>query len=212
MNYVDIDTPGPGAKVLTDNGERIWISSTRTRDFSGSIDLAIREKAALALAGLNPEADSAKAEFLEMVQKGSLQFPLLSSVRIHVRLKNRSASASSTSPSKAASPSKADSASQPDESQLQLLVVEACEQDMLQVPNYSVMQLLANIAECCPRTDGIVIAQLHQIQATSHYALQVDFGTHVRPCDKVLALIVSTKKRFRTRLARTPCLSQQQAY
>ncbi len=125
MNYVDIDTPGPGAKVLTDNGERIWISSTRTRDFSGSIDLAIREKAALALAGLNPEADSAKAEFLEMVQKGSLQFPLLSSVRIHVRLKNRSASASSTSPSKAASPSKADSASQPDESQLQLLVVEA---------------------------------------------------------------------------------------
>ncbi len=89
MNYVDIDTPGPGANVLTDNGERIWISSTRTRDFSGSIDLAIREKAALALAGLNPEADFAKAEFLEMVQKGSLQVSLLSSVRIHVRLKSR---------------------------------------------------------------------------------------------------------------------------
>ena len=122
-------------------------------------------------------------------------------MRIHVRLKHRSASASSTSPSKAASPSKADSASQPDESQLQLLVVEACEQDTLQVPNYSVMQLLADIAECCPRTDGIVIAQLHQIQATSHYALQVDFGTHVRPCDKVLALIVSTKKAVQDTLS-----------
>ena len=56
LNYVKMEPPFMGEKVLTDAGGRIWLPKVRIPDVSGSTVAGMRQKAALDLAGLDPDA------------------------------------------------------------------------------------------------------------------------------------------------------------
>ena len=79
FNYVEVATPSIGEKVLTDAGGRIWLPKVRIQDFSGSTVIGMRQKSALDLAGINPEASDAKEKFSSLVNSRQVQFPLMAS-------------------------------------------------------------------------------------------------------------------------------------
>ena len=60
LNYVKVEPPFMGEKVLTDAGGRMWLPKVRIRNFSGSTAVGMRQKAALDLAGLDPDASDSK--------------------------------------------------------------------------------------------------------------------------------------------------------
>ena len=68
-----------GGSVTPEGKENIWFL-TSLRDFSGSIQVAVKEKLALDLTGLDREA------FKAAFDDGSLQFPLLLDVKVHRRI------------------------------------------------------------------------------------------------------------------------------
>ena len=51
INHCHVAVPSPGARVLTNKGDRIWIQNIRIMDTTGSFTVAVREKTALALSG-----------------------------------------------------------------------------------------------------------------------------------------------------------------
>ena len=185
INYVEIEAPGPGAKVLTNEGDRIWIASATLLDHSGTFNnIGIREKAALELANIDPLDPQAKDIFQKQVQDGTLQFPPLSSIRIHMRTKPASQDQSGELASQ----------SENQGSQARLTIVEAGEQDLTQPPNQSYMNLLRLINECHPRTDGLVAAPMAAIRKSAHYPIAVEFDGQLRACQKVLTLVASTTR------------------
>ena len=185
INYAEIEAPGPGTKVLTNEGDRIWIASATLLDHSGTVhNIGIREKAALDLASIDPADPQAREIFQKRFQEGTLQFPPLSSIRIHMRTK------------KASQDQSVEPASQSENqgSQTRLTIVEAGEQDLTQPPNQSYIDLLRLISECHPRTDGLVAAPMAAIRKSPHYPIAVEFNGQVRACHKVLTLVASTTR------------------
>ena len=80
LNYVQVEVPASGNIVLTEKGERVWLPSVRVSDFSGSIELSVREQAAVQLAGLEYIAGSREESNTDIVTRhadASLQFPIL---------------------------------------------------------------------------------------------------------------------------------------
>ena len=49
INHCYVATPGAGEQVVTNDGQRIWLQNVRIMDATGSVTVAVREKAALAL-------------------------------------------------------------------------------------------------------------------------------------------------------------------
>ena len=185
INYVEIEAPGPGTKVVTNEGDRIWIASATLLDHSGTFNnIGIREKAALDLAGLDPLDPQAKEIFQKRVQDGTIQFPPLSWIRIHMRTKPASQDQSGELASQ----------SENQGSQTRLTIVEAGEQDLTQPPNQSYIDLLRLINECHPRTDGLVAAPMAAIRKSAHYPIAVEFDGQLRACHKVLTLVASTSR------------------
>ena len=181
LNYVEVETPGPETNIFTKDN-RIWIARCTIFDLSGSIVVSIREKAVLSLAGLDPEDDKSRALLREQHAKGELQFPMLSSLRVHLTVeKTEGDSQASTSEQQEAPISK-------------LVVVEAAEQDLSHAPNLAFMELISHLTQCQSRTDSLAAAHLDQIEPSAHYPLQINYGTDVRPCAKALVLLVSTQK------------------
>ena len=62
LNYVKVEPPFMGEKVLTDAGDRIWLPKVRIRDFSGSTVVGMPQKAALDLAGLDPDTSNSNEQ------------------------------------------------------------------------------------------------------------------------------------------------------
>ena len=191
VNYVEVEPPGPGTKVTTQEGDRIWISSATLLDHSGTItNIGIREKAALTLASLDPNDPQAKNTFQQQVRDGTVQFPMLSTIRVYLKTKLVSSDeAGSQDPG-------AEAASQQEGpgSQTRLTIVEAQEQDLTCPPNQSYIDLLKLIGECHPRTDGLVAAPLGAIRKSAHYPIAVEFNGQLRACHKVLTLVASTTR------------------
>ena len=51
MNHCYVEAPGAGETVATNDGSQIWLQNVCVRDPTGSMTVAGREKAALALSG-----------------------------------------------------------------------------------------------------------------------------------------------------------------
>ena len=49
INHCYVATPSAGEQVVTNDGQRIWLQNVRIMDATGSVTVAVREKAALAL-------------------------------------------------------------------------------------------------------------------------------------------------------------------
>ncbi|CAJ1387461.1 unnamed protein product [Effrenium voratum] len=76
VNFVTITRPAKEQKVLTNDGDRLWIIA-KMADCTGAITLALRERAVLSLANV-PD----KEQFLDLLKEDGIQFPLMSSARI----------------------------------------------------------------------------------------------------------------------------------
>jgi hypothetical protein len=179
LNFVEVEAPQMGTNVWTHDKKRIWLAKVRINDLTGCCEVAMREKAALQLAGLDPEDEQSPKKFEEMMELGHVQFPLLCSVRINV----------------VARVNKDSSNSQVDgQGEINKVIVEAVEQDLAASPNRAYLELLAFVNQCPHEAEGIVPARLDAIKSTSHYPLQIDFGDIIRPCSKALVLIEITER------------------
>jgi hypothetical protein len=179
LNFVEVEAPQMGTNVWTQDKKRIWLANVRINDLTGSCVVAMREKAVLQLAGLDPEDEQAPKKFAEMMELGHVQFPLLCSIRINV----------------VARVNKDSSLSQGDgQGEINKVIVEAVEQDLAASPNSAYLELLAFVNQCPHEAEGIVPARLDAIKSTSHYPLQIDFGDIIRPCTKALVLIEITER------------------
>ena len=136
-------------------------------------------------AGLDPDATNAKETFQEWAAAGLLRFPLLSSIRVSVERRQDNATETLV----------VGGDSQLEESaKVNMIVVEACEQDLTMAPNAAYTELLSFVTHCAPRDDGVLAATLDSIKVADHYAMQVELGDTKRPCAKVLALILATER------------------
>jgi hypothetical protein len=131
LNFVEVEPPVGGTPVLTWGGDRIWIRAVTIKDFTGSIQLGMREKAALQLAGLDPSDPDSKQRFITMANEGDLQFPMLASVLVHLKR------------DEAKSQHSQDLFGDPECLEVRLTIVEAQEQVISQLPNASLRELLA---------------------------------------------------------------------
>ena len=76
VNFATIAAPMAGASLETQDGARLWIT-TCMRDCTGSVAIALTEKAILGLTAVE-----SKAVFMNSYTADTIQFPMLASVRV----------------------------------------------------------------------------------------------------------------------------------
>ena len=79
LNHVRLLKPGPGESTRTNDETRLFVA-TRVPDYSGSVTLRMREKAALELSG-----EGSASEFDKACQESQLSYPIICSIRVLVR-------------------------------------------------------------------------------------------------------------------------------
>ena len=140
-----------GENLLTNLGERLF-PTVRVIDPTGTVELKMREKTALALAGVE-----SKEAFMELAAQGALNFPILCSLRI--RLGKQKQQDEHTTHA------------------LDAVVVEAEQQDLLcprALPNASmefVSQLLNSLS---PDPSRMLVAPLSAVHCVRHAGMVVD--------------------------------------
>jgi len=136
----------------------------RLTDATGGVTVAVREKAALKLAGLEQRED-----FTAGFKDDDITFFVLSSVRIHVYTKN----------------------GEPD-AQLSAVVVEAEEQNFSDLPNEAAVEVGGFLRMLPMPADAMLPASLADVFLSPHAGLAV--GAEARSCQFVLALVASGEK------------------
>ena len=58
---------------------------------------------------------------------------------------------------------------------VRLVIAEAEEHDLEQVPDVSAMDLVTLMSESRPRTDGLVFAKLSEIESSPHCTMEVQY-------------------------------------
>ena len=191
LNYIEVQPPLPGSSVLMPDGSRIWFT-TIIADFTGGIEVGIREKAALSLAGLDPKDPESRNQFVQKAQGQDLQFPILSSIRVLVSRRPLDNVDSTVH-----TPTSQALYSGPEAGQLRMVVVEAVEQGISAAPTQAMMDLLPFLKEILPPTTGLVPAVLSSLKASAHYPITIsapDGSTLDRHCDKALVMLTSRRR------------------
>ena len=88
INHCRILEPKNKDNLLTSGGERLW-PNVRAIDSTGSVEMRMRPKAALSLAGAVETT-----EFVELAATGALNFPILCSIGVLARKSTRADDAS----------------------------------------------------------------------------------------------------------------------
>ena len=151
MNHVRILEPKGGENVYTNKGDRLW-PNVRVIDSTGSLELRMREKAALALSC----AGDAKT-FQTLASKGALNFPILCSVRVTMRKATRTQDGAGD--------------------EIDAVIVEAEEQDLFcprALPNSSMKYLSELLHALAPDPSRMVAAPMSAVRHVSHAGMIVD--------------------------------------
>ena len=88
LNFTEVQAPTSADEILTKDGSRLWMH-VQVADFTGKVEVGLREKAALQLAGLDPADSTSKATFIALHKTDSLRFPMLSSIRVILTCKQK---------------------------------------------------------------------------------------------------------------------------
>ena len=142
--------------------------STRIRGCTGSLDVAIRHKAACSLAEIDIEATQvATQEFDAQFGAETLSWPLLSSIKLLVTLRGTGTPGESQA---------TETFAEPPSKRLRFLVVEAKEQDMSQMPlvSPSLKTTLQELTCVSVSGDALLFANLSQLQSNSFGVFQVE--------------------------------------
>ena len=83
INWARLDEPMRGTDILDKSWQRIWFL-TKLSDITGSVQVAVLERIALALFTC-----TGKEEFIQAHEAGQLQFPLFHNVRLTTRKNKR---------------------------------------------------------------------------------------------------------------------------
>ena len=151
MNHVRILEPKGGENVYTNKGDRLW-PNVRVIDSTGSLELRMREKAALALSC----ASDAKT-FQTLASKGALNFPILCSVRVTMRKATRTEDGAGD--------------------EIDAVIVEAQEQDLFcprALPNSSMKYLSELLHALAADPSRMVAAPMSAVRHVSHAGMVVD--------------------------------------
>ena len=168
INHVRIIEPAANDDLLTNDKTRLFVPVALI-DRSGTIEVRMREKAALALTSL-----SSKEEFIEEAKQGALNFPILCSVRVHLK--------------KQISATEHDSIS--------AIVVEAESQSfsMDNMPNTSVLELHSLLKELHVNVERLIVAPIACVEHSPHGGMVVSAYGKQHQCSCVLTLIAHTGK------------------
>lgn len=156
LNHVHVPMPPNEVKYQ----DRIFWT-TRISDFSGAVDVAIRQKAACQLAGIRGSGDEACQEFLEQQGGNLLAWPLLASVKILVTMKDLSPAGDSES---LGSSSK----------KVRFVIVEACEQDLKEYPSHNMLETLQVLNLFPIPHDALLVARFTELHTNSFGMFQID--------------------------------------
>ena len=172
INHCHVAVPGSGDQVVTKDGSRIWLQHIRVMDATGSLQVSVREKAALALSGC-----ISKAAFQEAHDTDNVSFPVLASIR--VRLTKRKDDGSQSQEGGAREPTF-----------LGAVVVEAEDQDIEKMPTQALLELRPILQKLALSTEELTIATLKDFNALPHVGMVVAGAK----CALGLALVGATVK------------------
>ena len=157
LNNVHIPFPPP--EHLYE--DRIYWTA-RIRDFSGCLDVGIRQKAACHLAGLDPSGKEAAQEFGSHCAADTLSWPLLASVKILATVRDADFAATQAQDSQSGM------------KRMCFVVVEAEKQDLKQEATQPLLSLLQALTQIPPSTDALVTARLSEFMTNSFGVFQVE--------------------------------------
>ena len=150
INHARILEPKGLDSVFANNTDRLW-PNMRVIDSTGTVEIRMREKAALSLSGA-PDA----ATFAELVERGALNFPILCSIRVTMRKSTRG---------------------EFDEGYMDTCIVEALEQDLLcprSLPNSSVNYLAELLHAAAPDPSRMIAEPMPLVHHVSHDGMVVE--------------------------------------
>ena len=183
INLARVIEPKSGEKLLTNDGSRLF-PTVRVVDPTGTVELRMREKAALELSGA-----SSKEEFSDLASTGALNFPILTSMRI------------------AAQKKKEDSATEHADDRFDFIIVEATEQALLipqAIPNASV-EYLAQLMRSLPLDPTrMLAAPMSAVRFLRHTGMVVDGSSSTSQpfqASSVLSLVAHIGRSVVTELA-----------
>ena len=168
INHVRVIEPVANDELLTNDKERLFVPVAMV-DRSGTVEVRMREKAALELSSL-----SSKHEFIEESEQGGLNFPILCSVRVHLK-KQTSAT---------------------EHESISAVVVEAAAQDVSiqNMPNTSSLELHSLLKELYVNVERLVVAPIGCVAHSPHGGMVVNAYGKQHQCSCVLTLIAHTGK------------------
>ena len=169
INHARICEPSGRDNLLTNNGERLF-PLVRIVDRTGALEMRMREKVALELSG-----ESSKESFLSEFDKGALNFPILSSVRVIVK---KTAGAGEHA------------------EELSAYIVEA-EPQRLEVeaaPNKSLKELHKLLKVLPTSTERMMVAPVGAIKHSPHGGMVVEVDGKIQQCSCVLTFFAHTGK------------------
>jgi hypothetical protein len=174
----------PTGSVMAEGSDRIWFI-TKLRDNSGSAEVGVSERVALQLTGLDHES------FIEAHASGTLQFPLLSNMRV-----SRSVSTGNSVDRSGASQS---GASQPGN------FVNTVIQDAVPVnwnnkmePNAAYENVLGMLNDLPRNEEGLNFAFLSDIGADPHKGFRLTFSNDNIVKGAAVAVLIASSKKSKT--------------
>jgi len=146
INHVRVLEPKSGDNVFARETDRLW-PNVRVIDSTGTIEIRMREKAALELSGARDATT-----FAACAAQGALNFPVLCSIRVTMK-------------------------SSKDSDLMDLCIVEAVEQDLLcprSLPNSSGNYLTELLHSAVPDPTRMIAAPMSSVLRTSHVGMMVE--------------------------------------
>ena len=178
LNNVRISEPGCGENIKTNDGQRLFVP-IRLLDFTGALNIRMREQAALELSGIESVGD-----FEVACREACLHFPLLSSVRVLLRPKTTGASERSNS-------------SQGDATEIQAVLVEAAVQliDAQHAPNSSARELCSFLPHLPVPSSRMVVARVRDIAIAPHSGMLVKMNDGTELFADYVLVLLGAKER-----------------
>ena len=147
LNHVHVPPP---PKTVTFEDRLFW--TTRIRDFSGTVEVGIRQRAACQLGDIR-DPENALAEFRSQHDGGILSWPLLSSVKVLATVKDTTAS---------------------QEMESQTPAKQLLEQDLKLLPTTAVLDVLSTLNALPVPQDGLMTSRFSDVHTNSFGVFQVE--------------------------------------
>ena len=187
VNWAKFDEPMSGMHILDKSGERIWFLA-KMFDVTGSVQVGVPERAALALANTTD-----KDEFVKMHKAGQLKFALFHNARLTRTTKGTSAAepGENTDASQDTLRSQSNAAGYVSHTLEEVSVASWSGED---APNAAYMDVVKILSQCPRHDEALCFAALAEVQSSPHYPFEVAFKDGLVRGSALVALVGSKEK------------------